>query len=129
MDLLALPVVDNSIDFVMCNHVLQDIMDDKKAMQEIFRVLKPSGKAVLQVPLSNKIENTIEHTGEISYRECEIRYGHRFHKRIYTLDDYIFRLSGVGFNVKIIEVSKNIDIYSINPKEKIILAIKPQDVN
>jgi len=124
MDLLNLNISDNSMDYVMCNHVLQDITDDVKAMQEIYRVLKPEGTAILQVPISNKIAKTVEHIGEISYRESEILYGHRFHKRIYAQGDYLTRLESVGFKTNVISVTDNIILNSINPREKIFAVTK-----
>lgn len=124
MDLLHLDIEDDTIDFVMCNHVLQDIADDKRAIQEIYRVLKPGGKAVLQVPISNMIDKTIEHTGELDFRQCEIRYGHRFHKRIYSQEDYLLRLSAVGFHTKVVKLENDVVINSLNSRERIYIAIK-----
>lgn len=124
MDLLSLEIENNSMDFVICNHVLQDINNDKRAMSEIFRVLKPGGQAIIQVPISNKIPITIEHEGPLSYRECEKRYGHRFHKRIYSQDDFLSRLTNVGFRTQVIKVSCDYDINSLNSRERIYLAIK-----
>lgn len=124
MNLLSLTIEDNSLDYVMCNHVLQDISDDIKAMQEIFRVLKPGGKAILQVPITNKIKKTIEHVGCLDYQECEIRYGHRFHKRLYTQEDYLSRLKSVGFKTEVFQICDDIKTYSLNPREKIFLVRK-----
>ena len=55
MDLTKLGFTDSLFDIVICNHVLEHILDDKKAMREIFRILKPRGIAILQVPYSIKI--------------------------------------------------------------------------
>jgi len=52
LDITALPFSNEQFDWVICNHVLEHIEDDKKAMGEIYRVLKPGGSAVLQVPIS-----------------------------------------------------------------------------
>jgi ubiquinone/menaquinone biosynthesis C-methylase UbiE len=41
---------DNQYDVILCNHVLEHIPDDTKAMQELYRVLKPGGMAILQIP-------------------------------------------------------------------------------
>ncbi|MDX1783399.1 MAG: class I SAM-dependent methyltransferase, partial [Aequorivita vladivostokensis] len=49
-DICDLPFPDNEFDFIICNHVLEHIPDDTKAMQEIYRVLAPGGTAILQVP-------------------------------------------------------------------------------
>ena len=59
-DICALPFDDNSFDWILCNHVLEHIPSDTKAMQELYRVLKPGGKALLQVPLDPKRDTTFE---------------------------------------------------------------------
>ena len=59
-DICALPFEDNSYDLILCNHVLEHIPNDLKAMKELYRVLKPRGTAILQVPLEEGRENTFE---------------------------------------------------------------------
>ena len=49
-DICDLPFKNESFDFILCNHVLEHIPDDKKAMQELYRILKPGGTAILQIP-------------------------------------------------------------------------------
>ena len=50
-DICQLPFASNSFDFILCNHVLEHIPNDLKAMQELFRVMKPGGVGILQIPL------------------------------------------------------------------------------
>src|SRR5690606_9088266 len=52
-DLLDLPFADEPFDVVFCNHVLEHIEDDRKAMSELFRVLKKGGWGIVQVPMKN----------------------------------------------------------------------------
>jgi ubiquinone/menaquinone biosynthesis C-methylase UbiE len=52
-DILDLPFEDNSFDVIICNHVLEHIIDDKKAMSELYRVMKPKGWGIIQVPMKN----------------------------------------------------------------------------
>lgn len=59
VDLQHLPFDDASYDVVFASHVLEHIPDDKKAIKEIYRILKPSGIAILPVPLI--CEKTIEY--------------------------------------------------------------------
>lgn len=59
VDLQRLPFEDETYDFIFASHVLEHIPDDKKAISEIRRILKPRGIAVLPVPLV--AEKTIEY--------------------------------------------------------------------
>ena len=59
-DICNLPFNDNSFDYILCNHVLEHIYDDEKAMKEIFRVLNKNGIAILQVPIDIKSDLTHE---------------------------------------------------------------------
>jgi Methylase involved in ubiquinone/menaquinone biosynthesis len=59
-DICNLPFKDNSYDVVFCNHVLEHIPDDTKAMQELYRVLKPGGFGIFQIPQDLSREHTFE---------------------------------------------------------------------
>jgi 2-polyprenyl-3-methyl-5-hydroxy-6-metoxy-1,4-benzoquinol methylase len=52
LDISKSPLHNNIFDLVICNHVLEHIIDDKRAMSELYRILKPGGMAILQVPIS-----------------------------------------------------------------------------
>lgn len=60
MNVLDLNFRDNHFDLFLCNHVLEHIPEDIRAMKEIFRVLKPGGHALLQVPISKNSAETVE---------------------------------------------------------------------
>lgn len=66
MNVLNLPFADGDFDMVMCNHVLEHIEDDRKAMRELFRVLKKGGVGLLQVPMSNILDKTLEDSSKRS---------------------------------------------------------------
>ena len=59
-DICNLPFNDNQFDYILCNHVLEHVYDDQMAMNEIFRVLKKGGIAILQVPIDYNKENTLD---------------------------------------------------------------------
>ena len=60
LDITDMNFEDNFFDVIICSHVLEHIIDDRKAMSELFRVLKPKGIAILQVPLSKNTKETFE---------------------------------------------------------------------
>ena len=49
-DICNLPFESNSFDVILCNHVLEHILDDTKAMQELYRVMQPGGMGIFQIP-------------------------------------------------------------------------------
>ena len=53
-DICNLPFKENSFDFILCNHVLEHIHDDKQAMKELSRVLKPNGLFYLNTTLYSR---------------------------------------------------------------------------
>ena len=104
-DATRLSFAGNSFDVIIGNHILEHIPDDAKAMEEMYRVLKPGGRAILQVPYSTKILNTLE-THEINNPEKQSAlYGQKDHVRIYQLQHYISRLQKAGFKVEVIDYS------------------------
>jgi SAM-dependent methyltransferase len=59
-DICNLPFSDNEFDVILCNHVLEHIPDDTKAIQELYRVLKPGGMGIFQIPQDLSRETTFE---------------------------------------------------------------------
>lgn len=106
-DILDLPFKDNSFDVIICNHVLEHIEDDKKAMQELYRVLKPNGMGIFQIPQDLSLEKTYEDFSIISPVERTKHFGQYDHVRIYGRD-YFDTLRNVGFEVQEIDYSKKI---------------------
>ncbi len=98
-DIRNLVFEDNKFDFLICNHVLEHIDDEQKAMKEILRVLKPGGKAILQVPIDYLLEKTFEDPNITSPKDREKYYGQYDHVRQYG-KDYAERLKKAGFEVK-----------------------------
>ncbi len=98
MDICDIHYPDESFDVVFCSHVLEHVPDDRRAMRELRRVLKPSGFAVLQVPIS--VEQTVEDPSVKDPAERMRRFGHPDHVRRYGRD-YPDRLRESGFQVTI----------------------------
>lgn len=105
-DICNLPFSDQQFDWVVCNHVLEHIPRDKIAMQEIFRVLKPGGTAILQVPLRLD-QNTFEDDRITDPKERAQVFGQYDHVRIYG-KDYQERLEQIGFQVKMLAYAEQL---------------------
>ncbi len=99
MDITDIQYEANTFDVIICNHVLQDVPEDLKAMSEMYRVLKPGGWAIIQVPISPVLDRTLEDPTARTYEERSRTYGGMFHVRIYARD-YEKRLASVGFAVR-----------------------------
>ena len=97
-DICNLPFQDNEYDIILCNHVLEHIPDDTKAMQELYRVLKPSGMAILQIPQDLSRAKTFSDDSIKDQKERAAIFGQYDHVRIYGRD-YFDKLRSVGFTV------------------------------
>ncbi|WP_019670998.1 class I SAM-dependent methyltransferase [Eudoraea adriatica] len=101
-DICALPFKDDSFDVILCNHVLEHIPDDRKALSELYRILKPSGWGILQIPQDLKREVTYEDNSITDKKERAKIFGQYDHVRIYGRD-YFDRLKEAGFIVKAVD--------------------------
>ena len=98
-DICNMPFDDNFFDLILCNHVLEHIEDDNKAMNELYRVLNKNGTAILQVPIDLKKQITYEDINIKTEKERIEKFGQYDHVRIYGLD-YFNKLEKIGFQVE-----------------------------
>ena len=97
-DICNLPFESDTYDVIFCNHVLEHIPDDLKAMQELYRVLKPDGMAILQIPQDLSRAETFEDNTITDRDERAKIFGQYDHVRVYGRD-YFDKLRAVGFKV------------------------------
>ncbi|MDX2157809.1 MAG: methyltransferase domain-containing protein [Hyphomicrobiaceae bacterium] len=127
-DLQALPFSGDSFDWVVCNHVLEHVPDDRLAMREIRRVLKPGGRAILQVPLAMRRSHT-DDAPDLEDRAARVaRFGQSDHVRLYGLD-YYSRLAQAGLEVELwsafAEDLERARAADLNPLEMLTIARRP----
>jgi SAM-dependent methyltransferase len=97
LDVSALPLADQCLDAIYCSHVLQDVPDDRAALAEFHRVLRPGGWAILNVPLfaertrDNPRPGKARSPGDVRPDEHLRDYGH----------DYLQRLEEAGFEASL----------------------------
>jgi SAM-dependent methyltransferase len=94
-----IPFADGSYGAVICNHVLEHVSDDLKAMREIRRILAHDGWAILQAPISLTLQSTYEDPSITSAEGRAEAFGQEDHVRIYAMD-YVDRLKTAGFMVE-----------------------------
>jgi predicted SAM-dependent methyltransferase len=127
-DICNLPFEDNSYEVILCNHVLEHIPDDTRAMQELYRVLKPGGWGIFQIPQDLNREITFEDDSITDKKERTEIFGQYDHVRVYGRD-YFDKLRSIGFTVEVIDYTSKlseseIDIYRLAKGELIPLVRK-----
>lgn len=113
IDIQNIRLDSESFDFVICNHILEHVENDRLAMSELCRILKPGGKAFIQVPLDNDMEKTIEDSSIKEPMERARIFGQEDHLRLYGRD-IVSRLSDSGFMVNYIEYWKQYPVEKLN---------------
>ncbi len=127
-DITQLPFEDNSFDVILCNHVLEHIPDDRKAMQELFRVLKKGGYGIFQIPQDLSREKTFEDNSITDPKERAKIFGQYDHVRVYG-QDYFDTLRSIGFRVEAVDYtatisSEMLDTYRLSKGELIPVVYK-----
>lgn len=126
IDMTDIDFEDGCFDVIMAVHVLEHIVEDEKAMAELYRVLKPEGRVFLCVPIGG--EKTYEDWNITSPEGRELHFGQFDHVRLYGMD-IMERLRRVGFKVECIETGayfseKEIKDYGLQYGEKFIACMK-----
>jgi SAM-dependent methyltransferase len=116
---------DESVDVVMCSHVLEHV-DDAKALREIHRVLAPGGRALLMFPVVEGWEHTYENPDHTSPRDRARYFGQSDHVR-YFGRDVRDRIGRAGFALSEFTADEpNVARYGLDRGEKLFIATKPK---
>ncbi len=97
-DLTSLPFDSQTFDALYCSHVLEHVPDDHKAMEELHRVLRPDGWAIIQVPITG--EDTFEDLSVTDPARRRQLFGQPDHVRVYGRD-FSSRLARARFSVRV----------------------------
>ncbi len=127
MDVTALAFADRCFDAIVCNHVLEHVLDDRTAIAELYRLLKPGGWGSIQVPMRGDV--THEDPGVTDPQERRRRYGQDDHVRQYG-SDFMDRLRDAGFEVLILSKQGLLDPemlerVSVACENEVVLVTKP----
>lgn len=130
MDITCIPYEDNYFDVILCNHVLEHIIDDIKAIRELYRVLKPGSWAIIQSSIDFGRERTFEDFNIKLPQDRKKAFGQDDHVRIYGRD-YIDRLKNIGFEIKMDNYIDSIeedviDYYGLQHGLDICVSSKPK---
>jgi SAM-dependent methyltransferase len=120
-DLHHIPLEENRFDVIFCNHVLEHVEDANQCMRELYRVMKPGGWGIMQVPQDFEREITFEDPSITSEEDRERSYWQKDHVRLFG-KDYPKWLEKAGFKVEVFEKekfysSKQIERFRLQEKE------------
>lgn len=113
LDVQNIPFDDNTFDVVFCNHTMEHVDNDIRAMQELYRVLKNGGWGIIISPINIQRKKTYEDPRITAPREREKHFGQHDHLREYGLD-YPERLKKGGFKVETVDVLSGMDPGLVN---------------
>lgn len=108
MDIQAIPFGEYEFDVIFCNHILEHVADDRLAMSEMFRVMRPGGWGIMLSPVTRGKATTYEDATITTLEGRAAAFGQRDHVREYG-EDYAGRLAGAGFDVEAINYIDHID--------------------
>ncbi len=116
---------NETFDAIICYHILEHIIDDQKAMSEIYRVLKPNGKIYIQTPF--KTGDIYENNKIITPEERLEHFGQEDHVRIYSVEGLTKRLEKASFKVEqklFIEENEEDFYLGLKTSETVLIAKK-----
>lgn len=128
-DVQNIPLPSDSIDVIICNHLLEHVENDRLAMQELHRVMKPGGWGIFLVPEDRERETTFEDDSIVDAKERTRLFGQYDHRRIYGRD-YDARLREAGFEVERSDFARRLTewekrLYSPG-EDDLVIVRKPQ---
>lgn len=128
-DITDLPYADAAFGAIVCSHVLEHVADDRRAMREMRRVLRPGGVALVMVPVDRTRERTFEDPAIVGPVAREAAYRQADHMRLYGRD-LPERLDEAGFRTEVVRYVESLPAsararHGLNPEDEIYLARRP----
>ncbi|KEK24133.1 glycosyltransferase [Bacillus gaemokensis] len=106
VDVTKIAYENETFNVIICSHVLEHVPEDEKAMEELYRVLKPGGWGIVQVPIVMNIDSIIEDSSIVTPQMRKAVFGQEDHVRIYNQAGFIQRLKNAGFYVELYNIAE-----------------------
>ena len=124
-DVQSIPMYDCSVDVIICNHLLEHVEDDRRAMSELYRIMRPGGWGIMIVPEDRSRATTFEDDTITDKAERTRLFGQYDHRRLYGRD-YDDRLRSVGFKVERIAFAATLSaseqsLYSVGSDDMVVV--------
>lgn len=103
LDLTDLDQPDASWDLVIVYHIFEHIIEDQKGMNELYRILRPGGQAIVQVPIEVGLAEIYEDASITSPKERAKHFGQSNHVRKYSAKGFRERLEAAGCEVEVVD--------------------------
>lgn len=121
-DVQSIPMESSSVDVIICNHLLEHVEDDRRAMAELYRIMRPGGWGIMIVPENRSMATTFEDDTITDAEERTRLFGQYDHRRLYGRD-YDDRLRGAGFTVERIDLCS-----TFTPEQQRLYGIGREDL-
>lgn len=121
-DVQHIPMAERSVDVVICNHLLEHVEDDRRALGELYRILRAGGWGIMLVPEDRGRATTFEDDTITDPEERTRLFGQYDHRRVYGRD-YDERLRAAGFEVERIPFAE-----TLTPEERRLYAVGEDDL-
>lgn len=130
IDVTGMQFEDQSVDFFICNHVLEHVPEIEKAQSEIYRILKPGGMAVLQTPYSKLLKQNFYDVSINTDDQRRYFYGQEDHVRVFGEEQFLADLAETGFTLHVKKHDEHFDekitrYHGVNKLEDLILVERP----
>ena len=108
-DVQSIPMEENSVDIIICNHILEHVESDHKALTEMYRIMRPGGLGIMLAPIDYSRETTFEDDTITDPKQRAELFGQYDHRRVYG-KDYLKRLSAAGFEAEEIDYAAEFSV-------------------